>query len=78
MSNTFSKIIATGGYLPKKVLTNYDLEKLVDTSHQWIYERTGIVQRCIADDNESSVDMAYDASIQAIERSDIDLSLIHI
>tara|TARA_Y100000748_G_scaffold202757_1_gene169866 strand:+ start:1268 stop:2209 length:942 start_codon:yes stop_codon:yes gene_type:complete len=76
MSNTFSKIIATGGYLPKKVLTNYDLEKLVDTSHQWIYERTGIVQRCIADDNESSVDMAYDASIQAIERSDIDIKSI--
>ena len=76
MSNTFSKIIATGGYLPKKVLTNYDLEKLVDTSHQWIYERTGIVQRCIAEDNESSVDMAYDASIQAIERSDIDIKSI--
>ena len=76
MSNIFSKIIATGGYLPKKVLTNYDLEKLVDTSHEWIYERTGIVQRCIADDNESSVDMAYNASIEAIERSDIDIKSI--
>ena len=69
MNNLFSKIISTGSYLPKKVLTNYDLEKLVDTSHDWIFERTGINQRCIADDNESSVDMAYRASLIALERS---------
>ena len=72
MNNLFSKIISTGSYLPKKVLTNYDLEKLVDTSHDWIFERTGINQRCIADDSESSVDMAYRASLIALERSGLD------
>ena len=81
MNNLFSKIISTGSYLPKKVLTNYDLEKLVDTSHDWIFERTGINQRCIADDNESSVDMAYRASLVALERSglntdDIDMIIV--
>ena len=81
MNNLFSKIVSTGSYLPKKVLTNYDLEKLVDTSHDWIFERTGINQRCIADDNESSVDMAYRASLIALERSglntqDIDMIIV--
>ena len=81
MNNLFSKIISTGSYLPKKVLTNYDLEKLVDTSHDWIFDRTGINQRCIADDNESSVDMAYRASLIALERSglntqDIDMIIV--
>ena len=81
MNNLFSKIISTGSYLPKKVLPNYDLEKLVDTSHDWIFERTGINQRCIADDNESSVDMAYRASLIALERSglntqDIDMIIV--
>jgi len=81
MNNLFSKIISTGSYLPKKVLTNYDLEKLVDTSHDWIFERTGINQRCIANDNESSVDMAYRASLIALERSglntqDIDMIIV--
>ena len=81
MNNLFSKIISTGSYLPKKVLTNYDLEKLVDTSHDWIFDRTGINQRCIADDNESSVDMAYRASLITLERSglntqDIDMIIV--
>ena len=76
MSSNFSKIIATGSYLPKKVITNYDLEKLVDTSHEWIYERTGIVKRCVAEDNETSVDMAYNASIDVIERSGLDIKCI--
>ena len=63
------------------MLTNYDLEKLVDTSHDWIFDRTGINQRCIADDNESSVDMAYRASLIALERSglntqDIDMIIV--
>ena len=53
MSNQFSKIISTGSYLPEKTLTNHDLEKLVDTSHEWIFERTGINQRHIANKKES-------------------------
>ena len=46
----YSRIIGTGGYLPKKVLTNFDLEKLVDTSNDWIVERTGIRQRHMAEE----------------------------
>ena len=66
MTDPYSKIISTGSYLPKKVLTNYDLEKIVETTNDWIFERTGINQRHIAANNESSVDMAYQASLDAI------------
>ena len=71
MSKKYSRIISTGSYLPEKILTNYDLEKMVDTSHDWIFERTGINQRHIADENESTVDMAYMASLKSMERSNI-------
>ena len=43
-----SKIISAGSYLPKKIVTNFDLSKIVDTSDEWIFERTGIKQRNIA------------------------------
>ncbi|MEC7832550.1 MAG: beta-ketoacyl-ACP synthase III [Pseudomonadota bacterium] len=71
MNKIFSKIISTGSYLPKKVLTNQDIERIVDTSNEWIIERTGIEERHIASTEESSVDMAYHASLDAIERSNI-------
>ena len=73
MSKKYSRIISTGSYLPEKILTNHDLEKMVDTSHDWIFERTGINQRHIADENESTVDMAYKASLKSIERSNINI-----
>ena len=73
MSKKYSRIISTGSYLPEKILTNYDLEKMVDTSHDWIFERTGINQRHIADKNESTVDMAYEASLKSIEKSKINV-----
>jgi len=73
MTDPYSKIISTGSYLPKKVLTNYDLEKIVETTNDWIFERTGINQRHIAANNESSVDMAYQASLDAIKKSNISL-----
>ena len=69
MSNIYSKIISTGSYLPDQILTNYDLEKIVDTSHDWIFERTGINERHIAEKDESSVDMAYHASLKCLEKS---------
>ena len=72
----YSKIISTGSYLPEKILTNKDLEKMVDTSHEWIIERTGIESRHIANENESSVDMAYSASLNAIKNANIDSSVI--
>ncbi len=63
---SFSRIIGTGSYLPSKVLTNYDLEKVLDTSHEWIVERTGIHQRYVAED-ASACDLAEIAALRALE-----------
>jgi len=60
-------IIGTGAYAPEKVLTNFDLEKLVETSDQWIVERTGIRERHLAADDEVTSDMALKASVRALE-----------
>ncbi len=60
-----------GHYVPQKVLTNFDLEKIVDTSDQWITTRTGIKERRIAE-QESVVDMAYHASLQALREANTD------
>lgn len=68
----YTRIMATGSYLPDKVLTNFDLEKIVDTSDQWIMERTGIKQRHIAADNQSTCDLAEFAAKNAIESAQID------
>jgi 3-oxoacyl-[acyl-carrier-protein] synthase-3 len=62
-----SKISGTGGYAPKRVVTNRDLEKMVDTSSQWILDRTGIRERRIADEKEATSDLAVEASRQALE-----------
>ncbi len=70
----YSKIIGTGRYLPEKILTNKDLEKIVDTNDQWIQERTGIKQRHIAADGQYTSDLAYNASIKALEAADIQAS----
>ncbi len=64
--------MATGSYLPEKVLTNHDLEKIVDTTDQWIIERTGIKQRHIAADNQTACDLAEFAARKAIEAANID------
>ncbi|WP_148862869.1 beta-ketoacyl-ACP synthase III [Marinobacter fonticola] len=74
----YARIIGTGSYLPQKVLTNKDMEKIVDTTDQWIRERTGIEQRHIAAADETAVDLAEQASLRAIEAAgvnpqDIDL-----
>jgi len=78
---TRSKIVSTGAYLPEKVLKNSDLEKMVDTSDEWITERTGIRERRIADKNQTASDLACEASKRAIERAgvgaeDIDLIIV--
>lgn len=75
---SFARIIGTGGYLPSNVVTNHDLEKLVDTSDQWIRERTGIEQRHIAVEGETTVDLAEQASRNAIEAAGIDASEIDL
>ncbi|MGU9977907.1 MAG: beta-ketoacyl-ACP synthase III [Candidatus Oxydemutatoraceae bacterium WSBS_2016_MAG_OTU14] len=74
----YAKVIGTGSYLPKKILTNKDLEKRLDTSDQWIQERTGICERHIAADDEYSSDLAIHASRQAIEMADIDPQTIEM
>jgi 3-oxoacyl-[acyl-carrier-protein] synthase-3 len=74
----YSKIIGTGSYLPSKVLTNYDLEKMVDTSHEWIFTRSGIAQRHIAAEGELTSDLALQASRKAIEAAGIDADEIDL
>lgn len=66
-----SRIISTGSYVPKRVLTNFDLEKMVDTSDKWIKERSGIKERHIADEKEAASDLAYEAAKNALKRADI-------
>ncbi|MGB1297898.1 MAG: beta-ketoacyl-ACP synthase III [Psychrobium sp.] len=63
----YSKILGTGSYLPTQVRSNSDLEKMVDTSDEWITARTGISERRIADTSESVVTMAYQAAKNALE-----------
>jgi 3-oxoacyl-[acyl-carrier-protein] synthase-3 len=74
-------IKSTGAYVPDRIMTNFDLEKIVDTSDEWITTRTGIKTRRIAADNQSTSDMAYEASRIALERAgmeaeDIDLIIV--
>ncbi|HUB06734.1 MAG TPA: beta-ketoacyl-ACP synthase III [Myxococcales bacterium] len=74
-----SQIVGTGSYVPDKVLTNRDLEKLVETSDQWIVDRTGIRERRVAAEGEAVSDMAVVASRRALEMAGLrpeDLDLI--
>ena len=68
---SYARITGTGGYLPEKILTNHDLENMVDTSDEWIRDRTGIRQRHIAGDKEYTVDLAEQAAKQAIAAAGI-------
>ena len=74
----YSKIIGTGSYLPTRVVTNYDLEKIVDTSHDWILSRSGIVERHFAADGEMASDLAMHASRKAIEAAGISVGEIDL
>ncbi|MDE3838210.1 3-oxoacyl-ACP synthase [Bacillus methanolicus] len=64
-------IIGIGRCLPEKIVTNFDLEKIMDTSDEWIRTRTGIEERRIADDQTETSDMAYEAAVKAIENANI-------
>jgi len=77
----YSRITGTGSYLPEKALTNQDLEKIVDTTDQWIVDRTGIKKRHIAADDEYTCDLAEKAARNAMEMAgvepkDIDLIVV--
>jgi 3-oxoacyl-[acyl-carrier-protein] synthase-3 len=76
---SYSRIAGTGSYLPEKVVTNKDLEKTMDTSDEWIRERTGIKRRHLAADSETTSDLALAAAGNALEMAGIgaeDLDLI--
>jgi len=78
---TYSRILGTGSYLPTRILTNADLEKLVETNDQWIVERTGIRERHIAAEGEFTSDLATQAARAALDAAglaadDIDLLLV--
>lgn len=77
----YSKILGTGSYLPTQVRTNADLEKMVDTTDEWIFARTGIRERRVAAENELTSDLAFQAAQNAIEsagiaKEDIDLIIV--
>ncbi len=78
---TYSRIAGTGSYLPKKILTNAELEHMVDTTDEWIFTRTGIRERHIVADDEATSDLALHAARNAIESAgiianDIDLIIV--
>jgi 3-oxoacyl-[acyl-carrier-protein] synthase-3 len=76
------RILGTGSYLPPKVLTNYDLEKSgLDTTHDWIVKRTGVSERRMAETDVTTSDLAYEASLKALEMAgkkveDVDLIIV--
>ncbi len=77
----YSRIIGTGSYLPEKILTNHDLERMVDTSDEWIRTRTGITQRHIAREDQVASDLALYACQNAMQAAgvtpkDIDLIIV--
>jgi 3-oxoacyl-[acyl-carrier-protein] synthase-3 len=77
----YSRITGTGSFLPEKILTNHDLEKMVDTTDEWITDRTGIKKRHIVNDNETTCDLAEQAANAAMKaanvtKADIDLIIV--
>src|ERR1700678_1320264 len=74
----YARIAGTGSYLPEKILTNAQLEKLVDTSDEWIRTRTGIEQRHVAAEGETTTDLAEHASRRALEAAGITASEIDL
>ncbi len=69
-----SYILSTGSYLPENIVTNFDLEKIVDTTDEWIFQRSGIKERRIAADNQTTSDMAVIAARNAMESAGIQAS----
>lgn len=74
----YSKIIGTGSYLPENIVTNADLEKIMDTSDQWIRDRTGICERRIARADETSADMGTIAARRAMQAAAVDAADIDL
>lgn len=74
-----ARIIATGSYVPENIITNHDLEQVVDTTDDWITERTGIKERRIVNGGQTTSDLAYEAALSALKTADLrpkDIDLI--
>ena len=71
-------LLGTGSYLPERVLTNFDLEKVLNTNDEWIYKRTGIKARRIAAPDENASDLAKEASLRAMEMAGISVEEIDL
>lgn len=78
MSDRISRIAGVGSYLPARILTNAEMSSMVDTSDEWIRERTGIRQRHIAGEGETTSDLAEAASRKALEHAGVDISEIDL
>ncbi len=79
MQTRYGRITGWGAYVPEKIVTNYDLEKTLDTSHEWIVQRTGIYQRHIAAPHETTATMSVEAARRALQKANLaaaDLDLI--
>ena len=72
----YARIAGTGSYLPEKVLSNEELARTVETSDEWIRERTGITQRHIAADEQTTGDLAYEAALRALEAAGMAASMM--
>jgi len=73
-----SKVAGVGSYLPEKVITNFDLEKMVDTSNDWIVQRTGIERRHVVDDNEGTSDLCVRAAQNALKDANMTIDQIDL
>jgi 3-oxoacyl-[acyl-carrier-protein] synthase-3 len=71
------KVVATGSYVPEKIVTNHDLEKIVETTDEWISSRTGIKARRYVEE-ENALDLAYRASLKAINKVNYDINKIDL
>ncbi len=71
---TYSRIVGTGRYLPEKILTNFDLEKIVETSDEWIRTRTGVERRHAVTEEQTTSDMCVEAAQKAMEDAGVDAS----
>ncbi len=67
-----ARIVGTGSYAPARVLTNQDLERMIETTDEWVRTRTGIVERRIAAEDEATSDIAYHAAVQALAAANLD------
>ncbi len=75
---TYSRIVGTGRYLPERIMTNFDLEKIVDTTDEWIRTRTGVERRHVVAEDQTTSDMCVEAAKKAIEDAGVDVSDIDL